>query len=62
MSISEMIASELEALPQERFTEVLDFIRFLKHQEEELFALKAAETALGEYWNTPEEDQAWENL
>jgi len=62
MSISEMIVSELETLPLERVTEVLDFIRFLKQQEEDSFAPEAAETALGEYWNTPEEDQAWKNL
>lgn len=62
MSISEVIVNELEALPLDRVAEVLDFIRFLKHQEEDSLALKAAETSLGEYWNTLEEDEAWKNL
>lgn len=62
MSINELIAIELEALPKERASEVLDFIRFLKHQEEDFVALKSAEAALAEYWNTPEEDLAWKNL
>lgn len=61
MSISEMIAVELESLPQERASEVLDFIRFLKHQEDSL-ALRSAESALAEYWSSPEEDLAWKNL
>jgi len=62
MSLNELIASELTELPQERVTEVLDFIRFLKHQEQDSSLLYAAETSLGEYWNTPEEDEAWKNL
>ena len=62
MQIREVIASELEALPQEKVAEVLDFIRFLKHQEENSLILGAAETSLGKLWNTPEEDEAWKNL
>ena len=62
MSINEVIASEIQALPQERIVEVLDFIRFLKHQEEDSLVMKAAETSLAEYWDSPEEDEAWKNL
>jgi len=62
MSITEVIANELKALPHDRMAEVLDFIRFLKHQQEDSFVLEVAETSLGEYWNTTEEDEAWKSL
>lgn len=62
MQIKEVIAHELENLPQQKVAEVLDFIRFLRHQQEDLDTLKASETSLGKLWNTPEEDEAWKSL
>lgn len=62
MQIKEVIAHELENLPQQKVAEVLDFIRFLRRQQEDLDTLKAAETSLGKLWNTPEEDEAWKSL
>lgn len=62
MQIKEVIAHELENLPQQKVAEVLDFVRFLRHQQEGQDALKAAETSLGKLWNTPEEDEAWKSL
>lgn len=62
MQIKEVIAHELENLPQQKVAEVLDFIRFLRRQQEDLDNLKAAETSLGKLWNSPEEDEAWKSL
>ena len=62
MSLSEQIHNELESLSQERVAEVLDFVRFLKKQDEKAFALRVAESSLAQYWNTAEEDEAWKNL
>jgi len=62
MKIKEVIAHELENLPQQKDAEVLDFIRFLTHQQEDQDTPKAAETSLGKLWNTPEEDEAWKSL
>lgn len=37
-------------------------IRPLKELDEKLYAMYASEDALGEHWNTKEEEKAWKNL
>ncbi len=63
MSTRELIAKELEALPESLQREVYDFVRFLKvkSDDEGFNGLLASEATLGD-WNTPEEDAAWANL
>ena len=67
----------LRGLPAERMAQLLDFARFLKMQptavtpstggeeretlEERLWG-QASVQSLAQYWDTPEEDAAWEHL
>ena len=37
-------------------------IRPLKVLDEKLYSMYASEDALGEYWNTKEEEEAWKDL
>ena len=52
---------ELETLPEELLVEVLDFVRFLKARHARGDAL-LSEAVLARDWNTPEEDEAWQDL
>ena len=63
MSKRELIAHELERLPEQDHDRLLAFVRSLKeaHGTPALPRL-AAETALAKDWLTPEEDVAWANL
>lgn len=55
----ELIARELDRLPEHDLDRILTFLRSLK---EAAVLLPAAESALGRDWLTPEEDAAWANL
>ena len=63
MSTREVIARELERLPEQDLDKLLAFLRSLKeaHAETAVPTL-AAESALAKDWLTPEEDAAWANL
>ncbi len=63
MSTREVIARELERLPEQDLNKLLAFLRSLKdtHAENAVPTL-AAESALAKDWLTPEEDAAWANL
>ncbi|MGC4053430.1 MAG: hypothetical protein QM757_29365 [Paludibaculum sp.] len=63
MSTREVIARELEQLPEQDLNKLLAFLRSLKdaHAENTVPTL-AAESALAKDWLTPEEDSAWANL
>jgi len=63
MSTREVIARELERLPEHDLDRLLAFLRSLKeaHAETALPAL-ASESALAKDWLTPEEDAAWASL
>ena len=63
MSTREVIASELERLPEQDLEKLLAFVRSLKeaHAENSVPTL-AAESALTKDWLTPEEDAAWASL
>ena len=63
MSIREVIARELERLPEQDLDKLLAFLRSLKeaHAETAVPTL-AAESVLAKDWLTPEKDEAWANL
>lgn len=63
MSKRELIARELDRLPEQDLDRLLAFLWALKdaHADAALPAL-AAESALAKDWLTPEEDAAWANL
>ena len=63
MSKRELIARELDRLPEQDLDRLMAFLRSLKesHADGALPTL-AAESALAKDWLTPEEDEAWANL
>lgn len=63
MSKRELIAQELDRLPEQDLDRLLAFVRALHqtHAEAALPAL-AAESSLAKDWLTPEEDAAWAHL
>jgi len=63
MSTREVIAHELERLPERDLEKLLAFVRSLKEGRAETVELTlAAESALAKDWLTPEEDEAWAGL
>ena len=64
MTTKDLILKEIERLPEECLTEVLDFIRFLgsKAMEERIGLMIASEDVLKRDWLRPEEDEAWQDL
>jgi hypothetical protein len=63
MNTREIIASELERLPERDLDKLLAFLRSLKEAHAEIAApTLAAESALAKDWLTPEEDAAWASL
>lgn len=63
MSTREVIARELERLPEQDLDKLLAFLRSLQdtHAEKAVPTL-AAESMLAKDWLTPEEDAAWASL
>ena len=63
MSKRELIARELDRLPEPDLDKLLAFLRCLKEAHaENVVPTLAAESALAKDWLTPEEDAAWANL
>ena len=63
MSKRELVALELEQLPEKELDKLLAFLRSLREVPVEAAApLAAAESSLAKDWLTPEEDAAWANL
>jgi hypothetical protein len=64
MEVKELILKEIEKVPDQYLTELLDFIRFLeiKALEEVIETTIASETSLKKDWLRPEEDEAWQDL
>jgi len=60
----EILIRELEGLPATFLQEVLDFVQFLKHKENQkpLETALLSESALRKDWLCPEEDEAWRDL
>ncbi len=63
MSKRELIARELDRMPEQDLDKLLAFLRWLKdaHAEAAMPAL-ASGSSLAKDWLTPEEDSAWANL
>jgi hypothetical protein len=63
MSKRELIARELDEMPEQDVDKLLVFLRVLKEvHTEAAMPLLAAETSLAKDWLTPEEDAAWASL
>ena len=64
MEVKELILKEIEKIPEQYLTEILDFIRFLKTKvlEERVGTAIISETSLKKDWLKPEEDEAWQDL
>ena len=63
MSKRELIARELDRLPEQDLYRLLAFLRSLKEAHTDAaLPILAAESSLAKDWLTPEEDAAWANL
>lgn len=64
MEVKELIAKEIENIPEPYLIEILDFIRFLetKALERKMELALASETSLKKDWLKPEENEAWKDL
>jgi len=64
MKVKELILKEIEKIPEQYLTEILDFIRFLetKALEEGMGTAIISETSLKKDWLKSEEDEAWQDL
>ena len=64
MEVKELIAREIENVPEPYLVQILDFIRFLetKALEQKMELAVASETSLEKEWLKPEEDEAWNDL
>ncbi|MFV9676808.1 MAG: DUF2281 domain-containing protein [Methanosarcinales archaeon] len=64
MEVKELIAEEIEKVPELYLMELLDFIRFLERkavaQKRDLAI--ASESSLKKDWLSSEEDEAWKDL
>jgi hypothetical protein len=63
MSKREIIALELDRMPEQDLDKLLAFLQSLKEAHAETaMPVLAAESSLGKDWLAPEEDAAWGNL
>jgi hypothetical protein len=64
MTKKDLIAKEIEQIPEPLLEEVLDFVRFLKTKrlQEKLESSMLSEPVLKQDWLKPEEDEAWRDL
>jgi len=63
MSKRELIARELDCLPEQHLDRLLAFLRALQEAHDEAAVpILAAESALTKDWGTPEEYAAWASL
>jgi hypothetical protein len=64
MEVKELIAREIENVPEPYLMEILNFIRFLENRalEQKMELALASESSLKKDWLKPEEDEAWKDL
>ena len=64
MEVKELIAREIENVPEPYLMEILHFIRFLETRalEQKMELTLASESSLKKDWLKPEEDEAWKDL
>ena len=58
------LVNKIESLPPECLQELMDFVEYLrlKHLKSIPETMILSEKSLAEYWDTPEEDEAWADL
>ncbi len=59
-----VLLQEIETLPANCISEVVDFVAWIKHRKLSQIpeTMLLSEAALSKDWNTPEEDEAWAGL
>jgi hypothetical protein len=65
MEIKDLIFKEIERIPEQHLSEVLDYIRSFdeaKALKKKIGSAIASETSLKKDWLRPEEDRAWKDL
>ena len=64
MEVKELIAEEIEKVPEPHLRELLDFIRFLERKtvSQKMDLAIASESSLKKDWLSSEEDEAWKEL
>jgi len=64
MNKKQLIAKEIEHVPEPLLEEVLDFVRFLKSKraQEKMGTTLQSDSSLKKDWLRPEEDEAWGDL
>jgi hypothetical protein len=64
MQPKDRLREEIESIPDELASEVIDFIIFLKsrYKTEKMESTLIAESSLQKDWLLPEEDREWEDL
>jgi len=64
MEVKELIAKEIEKVPEPYLIEILDFIRFLESKalEQKMELALASESSLKKDWLKSEEDETWKDL
>ena len=64
MLTKDMLLQEVSVLPPAYYSEVLNFIEFLKTKRPPVLpeTMLLSEQALAKEWNTDEEDRAWASL
>ena len=64
MEEKELIAREIENIPEPYLIEILDFIRFLKTKalEQKMELAFVSEASLKKDWLKQDEDEAWKDL
>lgn len=64
IKIKEILATEIEKIPDPLLEEVLDFVHFLntKQMQGKKRLAELSESSLKKDWLKPEEDEAWQNL
>jgi len=62
--VKERLIREIESLPKEFYSDILDFVGYLKlkHLKSIPETMLLSEKTLAEDWDTPEEDEAWSDL
>jgi len=64
VNIREKLLREVNVLPPAYYSEVLDFIEYLKTKQQPAIpeTMLLSESALSRDWDTEEEDSAWASL
>lgn len=64
MEVKELIAREIENVPEPYLMDILNFIRFLETRalEEKMELALASESSLKKDWLKPDEDEEWKDL